>query len=319
MAPLVLAAIISGLSALGAGGLSLYGQKKQRESEQQNIDLTNEFNQTQYEDWKYYNSLDQRLKRAENAGVSKWAALGLNDSLPQAFQIDNSTAVSDSGLGAAAQTLSQLGNIAGGAVKDVYHDKISKEQRKFDEKIRLEALELQKQQLAALEKYRKATLAQQKWMFGEKLGWSKESFGRSLQFKKDYYLSPEYLGYWDVKSKKQNYDYNEKANPVRLALLNDERLMKKIEREYLAEYLQSRNSIAHNNAWDTFYDASFNKSTWNKRAQAANRQFDAVLTDPRLYPVIQWIDWSTEEANSILDGISKLRNFTKPQYVYRKY
>lgn len=97
---------------------------------------TNAFNQKQYEDWKHYNSLDERLKRAENAGISKWAALGVNDTLQQSFSVENASLPQNS----PNRSLSDLVGNLKGLVGNATNDYLSRKEREFDHAIRNEAL-----------------------------------------------------------------------------------------------------------------------------------------------------------------------------------
>lgn len=53
---------------------------------------------------------------------------------------------------------------------------------------------------------------------------------QNLQFKKDFYLDPSYLGYWQTKGSEQNFNYYNEANPIRLNLLRNELEMKRTEK-----------------------------------------------------------------------------------------
>lgn len=296
----IIAAIATAVGGVSASLINRKSQQKLIDSEQENLDATNSFNQAQYEDWKYYNSLDQRLQRAEKAGVSKWAALGINDTLPSAFQIGNSSVPNDNGLSSLAQLTNSIANSTSNAANSYVDREFQRQQKEVDAQIKREGIEVQKQQLEALKSYRKELMAQQKYMFDEKLGVSLAD----LSWKRTFYNSPEYLGYWQVKNAKQTHNYLAQTNPINIEILKNRKLITDAEARSIANYLDARNTLLASNARLALNRADISDSLFELEKQiAANR-----LNNPNNTKAGQWINFGLNKANQLLDMILSTRS-----------
>lgn len=298
-------------SILGSlfGGISnVFAQNKQiREAKRmQEYETIN--NRLMYEDWKHYNSLDERLKRAADAGVSKHAALGINDTLPQAFQTNNAIIPDDGGLGAFGQMLSSVGQ----SVDKASQTNFDREQKKLDNAYRAEALKLQWENLKALREFREKNLSQQKWMFGLRSGWEQDKINiarDSLQFKKDFYGDPNYLGYWQTQQSKQLYHHRQLTNPIEVAILRNRKTMSDEDTKWYSTFKGAHLSMLQAQAQNAARMANMNSELYEKQLAAQEARLNAITSNPNNTKAGQWINYGLGVANQMLDIYSGLRGF----------
>ena len=235
-----LSKVVNGLPYVGgllSAGLSYLGDRKAEQAQERALKQQNEDNLKFYEDWKYYNSLEQQVKRAQAAGINP-AAIVHSDNLPSAYQQQNSV-VHSSPFGALFRSF-------GSAFASFYKAremKLHKQQILFDQDYRRSMLAFQKQQLQDLNAYRVGSLS----LKGEQLSasdrWHRLDYGlkaAAAQFKRDFYTDPNYLGYWQVKGSKQGYEYNQKYQPIALGIARNKLLQAQIFNRNFQNYLDAQ-------------------------------------------------------------------------------
>lgn len=214
----------------------------------------NDFNLKQYEDWKYYNSIDQQMKRASAAGVNPYS-LSLSNTLPSAYQQQN--AVVDRSPSAS------FASSFGKAFDTYYRIKdrnLQKQQLQLNLDYKKSVLDFQKQQLRDLNSYRKQQydLGLSRLESSERLGNRKlDLAAESNQFKKDFYTNPLYLGYWTVKGSKQKYKFAESMNPVSLEIARNKLLQARTFNRNFEDYLNAQ--VTNMAAQATYHQAVASK------------------------------------------------------------
>ena len=93
----IIAAVLAAVAAVGSGVVSYQAQNK-----------ANQFNQSQYEDWKAYNTPSAQMDRLGEAGLNPYMVSGVNNTLSQPFAVGQNTGLSEmlSGLSSASEKLS---------------------------------------------------------------------------------------------------------------------------------------------------------------------------------------------------------------------
>lgn len=267
------------LPALIGAGASLLGTYMDNKAQKSAIQQQNVFNQQQYEDWKYYNSIDQQVRRLNAVGINP-QSMTLSNTLPSAYQQDNAVVERSPLAGLASAFGKGFANYY--QIKDY---KLRKEQLKVNQQMKEEVLKFQREQLRDLNAFRKAQIG-----FGlDKLDyadrWQQRKFDLMAEqnaFRRDFYQNPDYLGYWNVKGSKQRIAFNDEYNPIILATSRAKMTQAKTFAKHFEDYLNAQIAgmsaqSSYRQAQSDFYNEMFYDDLATQKALNAASRNQSII------------------------------------------
>lgn len=225
IAPLVGAAIVSGLASLIGGGISAISHNRARKKE--------------IEDEREYNSPASQIARLLEAGIS-----------PFGQNYENTTS------GGIPDTFSNIATAFSDAVKSAGNTYLSKQSEKMRNDLALQQIALEKEKIAATKEYHdnlidyyndrlnigvtqfgmrhaldRDTFDFKRKVFDWNKKWNKYVFGVNQDWKDKFYTDPNYLGYWQTKNVISQIGARDRLTPLQAQIL-----------QYNRDFLSSRNS-----------------------------------------------------------------------------